>query len=516
MIDLKDLSIYAWIISKGIKSEKGELLDFSDRIFLVDILEDWNPNIVVKKCSQVGGSVIFNLKALFALKTFGFNLLYTFPTDSDVNEFVNSKTNKLIATNQHVFPNLPTDNVERKELNGRFIFFKGTVSKTAAIMTTADVLIHDEADRSDQSALETYKSRTKASEFKGRWIFSNPTTERAAVDLAWQESDKKEWFITCPSCKVEHQLKWPDSLDIERRCFICTECKAPISDEVRRIGRWIATDPDKKISGYHISHLMACWISAEEIIKDSEGDQEYFHNFVLGEPYTPGLLKINRQIILDSWSPRQLQTDQWYLGVDVGNIKHYVLGSEKGIVKVGIFSEWSFLDDLIKMYQPVTVIDAMPENTMSKHFVTNYSRTYMCYLNRDKKQKRLWHLGSKEEYGVIHADRNRLLDTVINDIIETNFLIGIPADKDLKKFIEHFETLRRVKEVDAMGIERYVWESTNGQDHYCFALAFYRLAVMMGGSGAFWQNQDRKPQVVQQVAGGEVLDLKEYLEKHYR
>lgn len=515
-MDIKDYSIYAWIVSNGLKTEKGETLDFTDRIFLVDILEDWNKDIVVKACAQVGKSITFNIKILYAVKTFGFNIIYTFPSDSDVNEFVNSKTNKLIGANKHIFPTLATDNVERKELNGRFIFFKGTISKTAAISTTADVLVHDEADRSDQSTLETYRSRLKASKFKGRWIFSNPTTERAAVDLAWQESDKKEWFITCEHCKEEQQLKWSDSIDKERKCFICYYCKKPISDETRRTGRWIATDPQNKASGYHISHLMACWITAEEILKESEGDQEYFHNFVLGEPYTPGLLKINRQIILDSWTPRKIETNQWFLGVDVGNIKHYTLGSEKGITKVGIFSDWSELDDMLKMYSPVTVIDAMPENTMSKHFVNNYPRTYMCYLNRDKKQKRLWHLGSKEEYGVIHADRNRLLDSVINDIIETNFLIGIPADRDLKKYIEHWETLRRVKEVDTMGIERYVWESTTGQDHYCFSTLFWRLAVMMGGSSEYFPDGDRKPQVVKQVVGGEVIDLKSYLETNNR
>lgn len=515
-MDFKDLSIYAWIKTHNIKSEKGEPLDFSQRLFLIDILRDWNPQMVVKACAQVGKSITFTIKTLYALKTFGWQIIYTFPSDSDVSEFVNSKTNKFIQANRDTFPDLATDNVERKELNGRFLFFKGTISKTAAISTTADVLVHDEADRSDQATLEVYKSRLKASEYKGRWVFSNPTTERAVVDLAWQESDKKEWFVICKTCKEEHQLRWPESIDAEKKMFICTECLAPLSNETRRTGHWVATAPGANVSGYHISHLMASWISAAEILEDSEGDQEYFYNFVLGEPYTPGLLKINRQILLDSWTPRRIETGQWFLGVDVGNIKHYCLGSEKGIIKCGIFSEWSFLDDLMNMYSPTLVIDAMPENTMSRHFVKNYRKSYMCYLNRDKKQRRLYHMGKDDELGVIHADRNSLIDKVISDITETQFLLAMNADKDLRKYIEHWETLRRVKETDAMGIERYIWESTNSQDHYCFATAFWWLAIQMGGNGSYGSENVPQKQAIRRSEDGFEVDLIGFLEQNSR
>ena len=179
----EDLSILSWIINNNIKTEKGEILDFKDRLFLLDILSDWNRQIVIKKCAQIGGSVTFNLKALYATLKFGWNIIYSFPTDSDVNEFVNTKTNMIIKNNQ-VFGEMSSDNVQRKTLGDRTLFFKGTVSKTAAIMTTADLLIHDEASRSDQMVLDMMKSRVKASQFKGRWLFSNPTTDKDAIDRA--------------------------------------------------------------------------------------------------------------------------------------------------------------------------------------------------------------------------------------------------------------------------------------------------------------------------------------------
>ena len=488
-----DLSILTWIFENQVVSEKGEMLDFSDRPFLIDILTDWSQEIVIKKCAQIGGSVSFNLKALFAIMKFGWNIMYTFPTDSDVQEFVASKTNKIIAANPNVFAGMPSDNIERKEFKtgdvSRFMFFKGTVSKTAAIMTTADLLIHDEASRSDQSVIDTMKSRTKASQFKGRWLFSNPTTEKDAIDLAWHKSDKKEWMVTChnPECKHEQTLTWPESINMEKKCFQCKECKTKIFKADRRMGRWVAQNPGAKISGYHISLLMAPWVSAEEIIRDSEGDQEYFYNFVLGEPYSPGDIRVSRSTILDNWTPKNLETGKWYLGVDVGNIKHYVLGSEKGPIKIGRFTKWSDLDDMMKMYKPKLVIDAMPDNTMSKYYVENYRNAQMSYFQENKNNPKtiVW-WGENDRAGVVYSNRNRILDQLIDEILNAKILFGLSSDSEIKNYLKHWETLRRIKVVDNKGIESYQWDSTTGEDHYVFATLYYYLATLGGfGVGAY-------------------------------
>jgi hypothetical protein len=489
-------SILDWIVSEGIVNEKGEPFDFTDRPFLIDILTDFSPNIAVTACAQVGKSVTFSIKTLFAVKYIGFNVIYTMSSDSDVNEFVSSKFNKIVQSNIHEFKGMETDNVERKELNDRFIFFKGTNSKTAAISTTADLLIHDEISRSDQGAIETYKSRTKASQYKGRWLFSNPGSERDELDLAWNKSDQKEWTITCPHCKDEHYLSFPESIDIENKCFVCKSCKEKISDDVRRQGKWVAQNGTSNISGYHISHLMCPWISAGEIIEDSLGDPAYFNNFVLGKAYSPGDLSVSKTTILDLWTPKDLTTDNVYLGVDVGNIKHYVISSDKGIMKIGRFSAWSELDDIIKFWKPTSaVIDAMPDNTASRHYVEKYPFMQMSFFkeNNENPQTIVW-WGTGERKGIVYSHRDRILDRMLTDMIEAKFLIGVETDKEFQLFIKHFETLRREKVVNNKGIERYIWGSTTGEDHYCFALLYAYLAKEGNGSGTFYgEHIEKKP-----------------------
>lgn len=496
--DKQYYSILLWLTEQGIVNEKGEPLDFYDHAFILDILTDWNSHLVVKACAQIGKSVTFILKALFAIKYLRFNIIYTFPSDDDTKEFVASKVNKIIQANHHEFEGMDSDSIERKEINGRFLYFKGTISKTAAISTSADLLIHDEASRSNQQALDTYKSRTKASDYKGRWMFSNPTTEKDLLDQEWKKSDQKEWTVTCPHCQQEHYLIWPDSIDKEKKCFVCRLCKEPINDDVRRQGKWVKQNPESTISGYHISHLIATKISAEEIIEDSEGDQEYFHNFVLGEPYNPGDLSVSKSTILDIWTPKELATGNYYLGVDVGNIKHYVLGSEKGIIKVGRFTKWQDLDDIIAFYKPkVGVIDAMPDRTMAGYYVENYPQMLMSFFqeNTNNPQTIVW-WGENDKRGVVYSFRDRAIDRMLSDMIEAKFLIGVPSDKDLILYIKHFETMRRVKETNAKGIERYIWDSTTGENHFVFATLYYWLALQGQGSGQFWKeptSSDRKP-----------------------
>jgi hypothetical protein len=496
--DKQYFSILQWITERGIVSEKGDPFDFHDRPWLIDILCDWNPNIVLTACAQVGKSVTFSIKALFAIKHLHFNTIYTMSSDSDVNEFVSSKFNKIVQANIHEFAGMATDNVERKEFNDRFIFFKGTNSKTAAISTTADLLIHDEISRSDQGAIETYKSRTKASQYKGRWMFSNPGTERDELDLQWNKSNQKEWLITCPTCKDQHSLVFPDSIDMEKKIYICRNCKAPISDDVRRKGKWVAQNPGSKISGYHISHLMCVWITIQEIIDDSQGDPAYFNNFVLGKAYSPGDLSVSKTTILDLWTPRDLDTGDRSIGIDVGNIKHYVIRTPAGIIKMGRFTKPSDLDDILAIWKPKSgVIDAMPDSTLSRYVVDKYPFMQMSFFmeNANNPQIIVW-WGEGDKKGIVYSHRDRILDQHLTNMIEAKHSIGVPTDKEFQLYIKHYETLRREKVINNKGIERYVWASTTGEDHYVFADLYSYLAQLGAGSGIFFGDNEPKVSVL--------------------
>jgi len=245
---------------------------------------------------------------------------------------------------------------------------------------------------------------------------------------------------------------------------------------------------------------MCPWISVAEIMDDAEGDPAYFNNFVLGKAYSPGDLAVSKATILDIWTPKDLTTDNVYIGVDVGNIKHYVIRSDKGILKMGRFTEWSELDDLIKFWKPTAgVIDAMPDNTAAKAYTAKYPWMRMSFFqeNNNNPQTIVW-WGKDDKKTIVYSHRDRIIDQMLTEMIEAKFLIGVKPDKDFTLFIKHFETLRRAKVVNNKGIERYIWESTTGEDHFVFATLYAYLAWLTLGSGEFFSGamHEEKPSVI--------------------
>lgn len=510
-----------WILKNGFINERGDKIEFNDHYFLFDIYRDMSPLQVGKKCSQIGWSVLANLKVIHAAKFRGLSTIYTMPSDDDVSKFVQTKTDKIIQTNPAILKELKTDSVGLKQIGDRFIHFKGTRSKSAPLSTTTDILVHDEIDRSDLKIIEQYRSRITFSKFKGIWMFSNPSTVNSGVDVPWQSSDKKEWFIKCLGCKQEQQLLWEENVDEIKKIYVCKNCGKELTKKERKLGRWIPTNPGADISGYHISQMMAPWLTAADLVKEKEDRGiDYFYNFILGEPYHVGTTVDFRQMITDCWTSNPLDKKPFFMGVDIGIEKHYVLGSATGIFEIGKVLSREQLEEKIDRYNPTVVMDAGPERTWAEEFKQKYPKLYLCFYKADKPKKELvkWGgmLGTKEDrknLGYVWTDRNRAIDKVINEFLKGRILIYATREV-LNKYIAQWETLRRIEEMTALGTKRYIWDSSTGEDHWAHATVYYWIARMRGsGKAGFEPDKTKKTDVIERTKEGfRMRSLKEIIE----
>lgn len=491
-----DQDIHTFIFSRGITNEKGEPLNFATHKFLWDIYKDMSPRQVMMKAAQIGATVMMTIKCLWIAKQKKLNIIYSMPSDSDIEEFVPSKVDKIIRVNPYFKKSLTTDKVSMKQIGDRFIHFKGTRSKSAPISTTADLLIQDELDRSDQKIAEFYVSRLGKSEYRGIWRLSNPSTFGNGVDLDWNKSDKKEWFISCPVCKEEQYLIWEFNVDEAGKRYICRKCGGGLTKKSIMKGQWKSTNPNPEldISGYHISQMMATWIPIADLIEQkSNTTDEFFYNFVLGLPYQPGDNPISRYLITDLLTNDELETGRYFLGVDVGNVKHYVLGSEKGIFEIGTFTEWDDLQTLINKYEPVTVIDSNPFHDIVKYFVKNNPNTYMSQFRYDKTsmETKVW--GDKPDTrGIVYSDRNRIIDELVDKMLRSEFLISTRVGGKITDFIKHWLSMKKVKVENRLRIEKYEWESSNGVDHFALSTVYYFLAICRGSGSAYFSTDEKK------------------------
>src|SRR3990167_3579206 len=355
----------AWILANNILNENGTPIEFKDHSFLIEPYLDNSPKQAVRKCSQIGWSTLAILRSFHLAAFAGANIIHTFPSRNISKDFVVPKVNPLIARNKAIRDLVGVDSVYLKQVGDRFIYFRGSFEEQEAISISAHILIQDEYDRSNQQVLKTFRSRLddakrERPELGWEWQFSNPSIPGFGVDVLWEKSNQKHWFIKCQKCLYEYYMDFPDNIDFEKQVRICSKCHNTISNEDLLNGRWVKKYKDKEISGYWISQMFVPWISAAKLIEDSEGDQDIFHNFDLGLPYISKDTSVSRESIIKALNPGHNPRTNVAIGVDNGIVKHYVVGNRYGIFEIGTTEDWQFIEDLRNRYQATMVIDALP------------------------------------------------------------------------------------------------------------------------------------------------------------
>jgi len=475
-----------WLKDNHIKNEKGLELEFSNHRFLKDIFRDWTPIQVCRKASQVGFSTMEIIKSLWASRYKKYNIIYTLPTFGDVGQFVPSKVNALISNNGVLQEwTKDKDTVLQKKVGDGFIYYRGTfasdknkMDSAVGIMFSSDLNIYDEADRSDQEIMMQYESRLEASEYRGKWYFSNPTSPNTLSQKLYEQSDQKHWFVKCSHCNKWQFLDyWKNVIDGQ---FICQYCKGVITDDDRRNGQWVKKYTGREISGYWIPQLICPWISAKQIQEaEQTKSKQYFYNFVLGLPYIGSDVVVNQDIILkciDLTKPNFQQHN--VMGVDTGLEKHYCILNNEGIFKIGQTKNWEEIEEMIKIYDiEICVIDAMPDITAPRKLRDKYpGKIWLNYFKKEIKKADFISWDYKTH--TVYSDRTKIIQHTIDKFVNREVRIQISPD-GLGNYIKHWQSLYKIVETDLMGIERDSWESS-GEDHLVFATIYAIIAAEKG------------------------------------
>lgn len=506
-------SMEGWLTIHNIVNEKGEAINFEKHAYLKAIYEDQSQFLVVTKAAQVGLSTLEILKNIHDAQVHKMDIIYTLPTDGDVSIFVGGKVNRIIANNPHLQTlTADKDSIEQKQIGQSMIYFRGTWTKKAAIMVTADRLVHDEKDSSKQSVISDYKARLQHSKYKQIHVFSHPSKPNTGVDVEWQISDQKEWFITCPHCQHEQYLSWDMSnpkrmsIDVNLREFVCKKCHGILEWQDRAIGQWYARyeiSPERPWSGYHVSLLMAPDVTAGEIIDkyfDPKQTKEYFWNKVLGLPYAGSGNSVSEDTILGLVKDtKNSYPGRLVIGVDTGLALRYVVGNTQGLVGYGEVTDYmpdainglelkETLEYFLKKFDnSVMVIDQQGDLLGSRKLQKKYpGRVFLCHYVRDRKSKEFikWGKGSEED-GVVHVDRNRAINWVIEEARDQRFALYNGTKADWYDYWLHWSHIYRDIERDEetgqyLGM---VWKRSD-RDDWVHATVYWRIGLSrFGGKG---------------------------------
>lgn len=506
-----------WVIKHGIKTEAGFPIEFKKRRFLIAMYDDLSPKQVQMKPPQIGLTVLAILKTLWVAKKLHRDIIYTLPTQGDVEDMASDKINRIIAQNPILQGWVKDhDTVAQKSVGNNIIHYRGTFTSKQAMMVSSGLNVHDEVDASDPAVINQYETRLEGQEneeMKWRWYFSHPSIAGMGVDIQWQQSDQKEWYITCNECEAEQVLQWPESIDPKRECYQCTSCKAALGDAARINGQWKNRDGvawtgtiagDHKFSGWHVSQLMLWNKTAKDIINsfnDPTKDQQYFWNYVLGLPYISSDDRIEPAIVLrnciDKVNPRTART---IIGCDTGHGLHYVLMNKEGVFLYENVTEITATKDpydvirghLKRFERSIAVFDQGGDLIGVRKLVQEYpGRIFLCFYNKDRKTVEFveWSDDSDTEWWKVRVDRNRFMTLMVEQLRDVGRIPLNGTKEEWAEFASHFGYLYRekllVKEArgkdnrELYGAE-YVWKR-KGPDHFAHALLYAMVGLQRYG-----------------------------------
>jgi len=496
---LRKDKLLTWV-ADFIRTPKGEIFDWADHQYLLDIYEDPAPQMVLKKAAQIGITTFGMNKAMWLADTEDVSVIYTFPTASDVSDFSRARINPMIQGSSHLSSRLKgnIDSVQLKQIGNSFVYFRGAWSERQAISVDSDFNIHDEVDFSKPDIIEIYKERMSHSHWKWFLAFSTPTIPEFGIDYLYNRSDKKEWFVTCPNCQKKQILKFPESIkgDSSEARFACVHCRATITDDARRNGEWRVTGENKwGMSGYHISQLMAPWISATDIMRKEEQSRtrptqnlsglKDFYNFCLGESYGGENQPLNRDILLQCIQNKYELEDKGrncVMGVDQGDKIHVTVWKKEKTgevrpVHIGVYDSFDDLSNLMEKYGvSFCVIDALPNKHSARKFALQFpAKVWLVYYNDAQKEFIKWYKDPEsKEYRVIVPKMesvDRMSDKFINHQI---VLPRLTQEVDL--LIRHLCNWAKDKEQKSDG--RVVWVYKKlGAEHLTMATNYAMLGL---------------------------------------
>lgn len=490
---LQSLNINSWIIANRMVTENEKPIELTTHRCMIQPYSDMTPDQVTMKASQVGWTVKDIIKSAYLCIKYGFNVIYVLPTRTVVKDFVAPKVDKLYQNNPAISEFITKDSENLKQLGKRFMYYRGAFSDTEAISISADLVVGDEYDRSNQNVLQTYTSRLDASDYGFYWKFSNPSLPGYGVSEMFEASDQMHWFMTCHHCGHKHWIDFEPTgggnhyvhiinkmPGFEEGFYACGKCGKELSDADRQNGEWVPLYPGRNRRGYWLNQMMMPYKKARQIIIASNGDQDVFYNFTLGKPYQPADMSITRELVVQNLNPTaSYNKDSFCLGVDNGIMKTWVLGNIDGMVACGETDDWGRIEQLIKQYKPLTVIDANPYPNIPFKLVKKYpGLVYANYYQEDKDNKGTYRWMSGKQAGILHTDRTRAFDNWLGELTNKEFTFFMTqTDLEDIRYMTDVQNIYRIVKENALHQQKGFWERKPGApDHFAHATIYMNAA----------------------------------------
>jgi hypothetical protein len=485
----------AWAL-KRIRLD-GIPFSFEGHEYLRAIYDDTAPHVVLSKAAQIGGTTYGILRSLHACLQ-GLNVIYYFPTRTDVLDFSRSRVGPLLADNPFLAQRMTdTDTVGLKRIGDAHLYFRGMKSTVGMKSVPADMIVFDELDEASPDARALAWERIAHSDYKRIIELSNPSLSGYGIDEQYEKSDQRHWTLKCPSCGEWTALEreFPVKLGQEVKIILprddgtyyraCPKCGAELDLDQ---GEWVADYPERPIHGYRVSQLFSSKVDPGEILEEYRATRfpERFYNLKIGIPWADLERRLDVPTVLALCRDGEAPLGIHVMGVDTGKHLHVLVLRTNGyerwpghVVHLQICATFEELHELMRRFRiQRCVIDGMPETHSTRDFARHYREStygnvvFLNFFNENQHGSARW-----DEDGMkVDINRTEALDASRAAIREKRMTLPPPSPV-VEEFARHMASDAKVLEEDEdTGAKRYRYVRT-GEDHFSLAFTYGLMAL---------------------------------------
>ena len=503
-----------WAISHSIRLQAG-MFTFNGFEYQVEPMSSNSRRLCYLKARQSFGATINEvLKDLHGMimGVYKLGVAHIFPTNDEVSEFSKSIFKPLIANNKasigKYVKNVAggTDTTSLKKVRDAMLWLRGarlsqkvgdtvesTSSKTAGF--SCDKVVFDEVDFMDSEAVVKYIHSMGMSPHQHEVYLGNPSHEDYGIDLIFKQSDQRYWFRKC-SCGhwTCAEKSFPQCVKIrpDRTGYVgCDKCGKEVPVWAGKgSAQWVPDYPSKSdyMHGYMASQLITPFNDPAEILEDFVnppfGNLADIYRLRLGRAYSNRDEKLRVRDVLaccGSDAPAPSHEGPCAMGVDVGKVKHVVIGTRVDnkrfeVVRACKVESWQEIADLAKKYHVKSdVVDIRPyEDEARAYQEASNHKTFLCEYSDTQVTDALFN----DNTGVVKVHRTGIFDQTHRLI--ANGDIRLPRQcPEVDEFARQCCNCAKFEEKDKRrGIIVYRYRPTGDrQEHFRNALNYFILAA---------------------------------------
>ena len=505
---------------------EGKKFSFDGYEFQRAIMDSESRVVNTVKPAQIGLTVTTMMYFLSVMATQKMNVIYALPSANDAAKLVTTKLNPILYGTPELkrLLNVNVDSTELKEINGNFLFTRGTRSETAALSVSADLLVADEIDRCDADTLKQFRSRLQASQYRLVRQFSTPTISGYGIAKEAEASVRYRHFCTCAHCghrflpnywsdivipDYDRPLNELDRINLKDVKWKEARWNCPSCGKDPEISRermeWVAENPTENYEATtrFISPATAYRVLTPSYLVRSSTEfntRSEFINQVLGETSEEENQQITVGDLERAITTSPLDSSELHcMGADMGQLCHVTIGrlTQDGTLLV-VHTEAVPLanfevrrQELCRQYRVVvSVHDTQPEtflvskitdrdpNAWGAIFTT--SKTTELFTTQQKSQDVE---EGKLNLRLVKINRTAMLDKLLEQFKGSKVVVA--RNPDTGRFISQMLSLKR-QQTMVRDEFTWAWIKTDHNDHSHFSMCYLLTACLLRGTAGAW------------------------------